>query len=693
MALNLDTTIQEHERYLLARGIGRDVREKLGIESCASSRLKDEGFKWPEQWAVKSALLIPANAPNGELIGYGARLFYGSGKTFGEDSRAKYLSLPSEGTTPPSIHFSPLANWDKLEYGQRVFICESYIKANLMCKLGYHAIGVSGCNGWAWKRQLNPQIRDFDWRGRGLQPVIFMDSNVNEERPDLWNAAKRLQAALDSRCGVDAQIILLPPDVDGEHWGLDDFYITHGEAKLRAIVDGEALEMPSELDAHLVQMNSEVCVIRDVGKFADVERNILMGRGQFEDVNYADRKAFNTEGKKVPVAKVWTTWDKRNIVDTIRYKPGKEKIVESINESYFNLWTGWGCRPMDGDSTLFTEWVEDAFSEEQERKWFLDWWAFQLQQPGVKLNTATMLVGPSGVGKGWMAAIAERIFGSDNTWKCNLSDLESRFNSGLGAAQLLVIEEADISGGVKVYNVLKDLITNEHLRWERKGVDAVKLDNCVNIFLNSNHIGVLQLDEFDRRFAVLEITNKSIANDLSYWEPRWDWLRGGGASVIMHYLLERDISGFNPHGEAPWTQAKSDMMEATHDPMETWVRDFVIKGEQISVAGRDVDGHMFTAKELYWCYNDGAIPWNDIKPAMSAKMNRVLTNARARVANHGKKIKYKGVSSRYFLVGSGSEPMDYQGHLASRQFFEEMVASLTGEVAGDLRGGNLESKY
>lgn len=304
-----------------------------------------------------------------------------------------------------------------------------------------------------------------------------------------------------------------------------------------------------------------------------------------------------------------------------------------------------------------------------------------------------MLVGPSGVGKGWMAAVAERIFGFDNTWKCNLSNLESQFNSGLGAAQLLTIEEADVTGGVKVYNTLKDMITNEHLRYERKGVDAVKVDNCLNIFLNSNHIGVLQLDEFDRRFAVLEITTESFANDSEYWHPRWRWLREGGAAVVFQYLLSYQISdSFDPFGEAPWTQAKSDMIETTHHPIDTWVSDHVVRGEEMLVKGSIVDATLASAKELAFCYLEGNVPLHEVDRRQSMSMVRALNNARARVANQGKKIKYDGYSGKFYWIGKQGVEADYQDILDNRLFFRRLVASAQNKVANENGAGNQDRK-
>lgn len=693
-------SFKTQKEYLNSRGIDDLLIKKLNFEIVGQTRLTELGFKF--RGTVDRAILVPIYDLNQEVVGYGARMFYP--KTFGKDSRAKFLHPPSDkAKQPPSLYFSPLCNWDKLEYGQRIFICESYIKANIAAKLGHHAIGVSGCWGWSHMQELHWALNDLDWRGKGLVPCLLMDSDVNPENVKLSGVIRHFQARVEVGLGVKAEILELPapPTGQGDKWGLDDYFVHHGESATKSLLDADdAYVIPSEIDAHLVQLNKEVCVVRDVGKFADVRRNILMGRGQFEDVNYADRMAMNQEGKVVPVAKVWTRWKKRSVVDTLKYKPGRERLVTDEKETYFNLWRGWGCEPLAADASLFTEWVGDAFPSDVERLFFLDWWAYQLQHPGVKLNTAMMLVGPSGVGKGWMAAIAERIFGSDNTWKCNLSKLASDFNAGLGASQLLTVEEADVAGNVKIYNVLKDLITNEHMHYERKGVDAVKIDNCLNIFLNSNHIGVLQLDEFDRRFAVLEITNQSIANDMEYWEPRWAWLREGGASAIFGHLLNREISPcFNPHGEAPWTQAKADMIESTHHPIDRWVSDHVLHGEEIFVKGTAVNEggapSLMTAKELAFCYLEGNVPLHEIDRRQSMAMVKALNDARAKVANGGKKIKYDGVPMKYYWVGEpGSEQM-YQDQLDSRVFWRRLVASIQNEVASESGAGypDKEVKY
>jgi len=174
---------------------------------------------------------------------------------------------------------------------------------------------------------------------------------------------------------------------------------------------------------------------------------------------------------------------------------------------------------------------------------------------------------------------------------------------------------------------------------------------------------------------------------MAYWEPRWEWLRSDvGAPAVMDYLLNRKISdSFNPHAEAPWTQAKQDMIDITHSPIDTWVRDHVVNGEEL-VVGRIImlaenEPCLMTAKELSWCYMEGMVPWNDIDRRQSMAMVKALKNARVQVANQGKKIKYNGVTNLYYWVGSVGKEQDYQGQLDQRPFWQKLVASQTDQVA------------
>ena len=383
------------------------------------------------------------------------------------------------------------------------------------------------------------------------------------------------------------------------------------------------------------------------------------------------------------------------MVAELVYKPGKDRM--KVPE-YYNEWRPSDCVPLAANTEIFESWIDDCFATDVERDYILDWWAWQLQNPGEKLNTGLVIVGPPGIGKGWITAIMAKIFGPHNVASVPLSVLEKNFNAEIATKQLFIVEETDEVGGTNqtVYNKLKDMITNPILRLERKGVDAFYIDNVLNVFLTGNQIGIFKLDSADRRFMVAEATG-DMANDESYWEPRWEWLRtGGGAEAVFALLLRRDLARFNPKAMAPMTQGKKDMIETTHSSMELWVDQLIQHPEDVLIAGQsEVDGHVASARELMWLYCEGRLSMREIDRNMVTKMNRALKNARMHVANGNKKIKpVGGMPTTYFVVRQLPDMVgSWSAIVSDRLFWKRLEATEQGQVASQAESGSQPTKY
>lgn len=669
------TDFKEQVKYLTERGIDEVTLKRLGLTIKTATWLKEQGI--PEFGGLSRGIVWTLRDIGGEPTGkIGARVWYH--KSIVDNDKPKFL--PPKGQVP-GVYFSPLADWDKLEYGQRVYICESYLKADVCAMLGFHAIGVSGCWGWSYQKQINWDFATIPWNDFGLVPTICFDSNVNKDTK-LWLAGRSLAAALEVQHQCSPEIIVLPKNGE-EDWGLDDYYAEHGKKATLAYLEGEGEPLQSKLTDHLKLMSHKVCFVRDIARFVEIPTGIIMTRGDFENATYANWQVWSDD-KRLPVAKTYTKWIDRTEVRELVYRPGFDRLVVP---EFYNIWEGMGVVPLAGDVALFTEWVATVF-EPKEAEYFLDWWSYQLQNLGSKLTTACVVVGAPGVGKGWVTAIFEKIFGTKNVSKIPLTVLERHFNADIAAKQLMIVEETDEVGGKgqAIYNKLKDMITSTTLRLEKKGMDAYLIDNTVNVFLTGNQIGIFKLDEDDRRFAVFEASNaEGIANDAEYWDPRWTWLaEGGGAEAIYGYLLRRDLRGFNPHGQAPMTQVKRDMIEIRNTPLDTWVRDLLNDPDSMLVAGHSVvDGCVASARELCWLYYEGQRSMRDIDRVEVTKMNAALKNARMPVANDGKKIKPTGgIPTTYFAVRQLPSPvMSYSALVKERLFWMQLEASEQGRVA------------
>jgi hypothetical protein len=90
----------------------------------------------------------------------------------------------------------------------------------------------------------------------------------------------------------------------------------------------------------------------------------------------------------------------------------------------------------------------------------------------------------------------------------------------------------------------------------------------------ANYGDAVKLDEGDRRACVVRFgTRENVIRDVGYWNAYHAWVREGGAAALYGFLLQRDLSGFEPHGRAPHTEWKDEVTDSTRGAMEHWVRE------------------------------------------------------------------------------------------------------------------------
>ncbi|MFU8790128.1 MAG: bifunctional DNA primase/polymerase [Methylobacter sp.] len=88
---------------------------------------------------------------------------------------------------------------------------------------------------------------------------------------------------------------------------------------------------------------------------------------------------------------------------------------------------------------------------------------------------------------------------------------------------------------------------------ERKGLEIEPIPNYCRLIFASNHTRVLNAGIRERRYLVLEPSDEK-AQDTAYFKSLWAWIKDGGAAKLLHYLLQVDISRFDPY-KCPQTKA------------------------------------------------------------------------------------------------------------------------------------------
>jgi len=147
------------------------------------------------------------------------------------------------------IYFSKRLDWNNIPPGTVIYICESVIKAEILCRLGYYAIGLNGIRGYGdgaggmhWMFSLLP------WKELGLRACVLFDSisptNAANKR-DLREATKSVAEFLAGMYEIQVSEVVLPmPDApewanDKGCWGIDDLHECRGEVGVLAVLAEE----------------------------------------------------------------------------------------------------------------------------------------------------------------------------------------------------------------------------------------------------------------------------------------------------------------------------------------------------------------------------------------------------------------------------------------------------------------------
>jgi hypothetical protein len=121
----------------------------------------------------------------------------------------------------------------------------------------------------------------------------------------------------------------------------------------------------------------------------------------------------------------------------------------------------------------------------------------------------------------------------------------------------------------------------------------------------------------------------------------------GGAEAVYSYLLDVDLSGFDPAGWAPMTEEKEVVVASGRQVVEQWVADLWQDPESVLPNGVPAKQCLFSNEELaMWAYADDP---SGVTPAKRVKLGLAMHSAgfqRMVVKVKGKTMKVWAVRGR-----------------------------------------------
>jgi hypothetical protein len=159
-----------------------------------------------------------------------------------------------------------------------------------------------------------------------------------------------------------------------------------------------------------------------------------------------------------------------------------------------------------------------------------------------------------------------------------------RFNGFLKSVVLRVSEARDLGefDRFQLYDHMKanTAAPPDVLRVDEKNLREHPIVNCCGVIITTNHkTDGIYLPADDRRHFVAwsDRTKEDDRFQGNYWNDLWSYYENGGRGHVTAFLLQRDISKFNPKAPPPHTPAFWAIVDANRAPEESEMADALDK--------------------------------------------------------------------------------------------------------------------
>lgn len=361
--------------------------------------------------------------------------------------------------------------------------------------------------------------------GSDLGCDLFVElSNLREEPAEVSFNTCSKQYNATQKCRNKEEKLFLPSmykwliELDPEHPLLkanEEERLKRGEMRAEEIrMTKSYLEYAEKFEATNFKLNNPV---RYCEEYTDLKRGkcwVLRNRVDFleryRDIEgmpiYLVKGGMGASPKSF--AELWLDDPVKRKYSRFKFDPTNTEEQGSDEDPLYNAFAGWvndkGATPIKEDQSDFIKLMKWLLVEEKVFEYFKCWLAHIIQNPSVKTKVAPILYSKThGTGKNSLIDGCIAIIGRElcAMVEC-IEDITKNFNSHL-CNRLFIYGDEICANAKKVADKLKAVITRPTTNLEKKGVDAIEIDDLTNWIFSSNNENNIKVEEGDRRFLMV----------------------------------------------------------------------------------------------------------------------------------------------------------------------------------------------
>jgi len=296
------------------------------------------------------------------------------------------------------------------------------------------------------------------------------------------------------------------------------------------------------------------------------------------------------------LGKAWLEWPGRRQYPNFVYLGA----TEPERPGALNLWRGFGDEPKEGDWSLIDWHIKHIIcgGDQAVYNYLTLWLAWVFQFPDKKPGVVPVWHGDQGAGKGIIAHMLARLFGTHSFYVTQPGHVVGRFNKHLLNCLFLLMDEAVFAGDPQTTGPLKALITDDVITIEPKFVDAIQKPNYLTGLMLSNSKHPAHVEANDRRYFVCPVSSEKVG-DKAYFVALKHQIDSGGAAAFLHAMLHREIDA-DAVRFRPETNATSEVKRRGFVGVDRWLHETLNEGRPPLPHRRDGDPYLHRADFKEW---------------------------------------------------------------------------------------------
>jgi hypothetical protein len=229
----------------------------------------------------------------------------------------------------------------------------------------------------------------------------------------------------------------------------------------------------------------------------------------------------------------------------------------------FNTYKGFAIEPNSkGDCGLIHTHIKEVICNNDDTlyQYVIQWFAKMFQYPNIKDGIALVVKGQQGTGKSLIFDdLLKKIWGDYAYSTADNNDIAGDFNGVLRNKMYVNFDEGSITNDRKTIGKIKAFITQKEYAFNVKHKQSEKSElNFAKASFTSNEHWVLKIDRDNRRFCVLETSNKYKGN-FEYFKRLKDCI-DNNADSFLYDMFQVDTTNFDLR-DLPHTQAEQEQIE------------------------------------------------------------------------------------------------------------------------------------